>query len=127
MITKILRFKYLNVLKKYSTNKILCFGIIFIFMISSLSAAYPQTQIKAPDIDNNQPPVASNTVEPPITMPLNNRAWLNVNLSYISSSPSSSYNNSRGATYLSIVPSSQTVGYGETFSIIVHLNPGEPI
>jgi hypothetical protein len=127
LITKILRFKYLNVLKKYSTNKILCFGIIFIFMISSLSAAYPQTQIKAPDIDNNQPPVASNTVEPPITMPLNNRAWLNVNLSYISSSPSSSYNNSRGATYLSIVPSSQTVGYGETFSIIVHLNPGEPI
>jgi len=35
--------------------------------------------------------------------------------------------NSRDTTYLSIVPYSQTVDYGETFSIIVHLDPGEPV
>jgi hypothetical protein len=34
---------------------------------------------------------------------------------------------SRGTTYLSIVPATQTVGYDETFSIIVHLDPGEPV
>ena len=37
------------------------------------------------------------------------------------------FNSSRDVTYLSVVPTSQTVGYGETFSIIVHLNPGEPV
>ena len=30
-------------------------------------------------------------------------------------------------TYVSVVPSSQTVKYGDTFSIIVHVDPGEPI
>ncbi|MDH7507707.1 MAG: hypothetical protein QHH15_08005, partial [Candidatus Thermoplasmatota archaeon] len=35
--------------------------------------------------------------------------------------------NSRDTTYLSIVPSNQTVNYGETFSIIVHLDPGVPV
>jgi hypothetical protein len=37
------------------------------------------------------------------------------------------FDSSRGTTYISVVPSSQTVGYGETFSIIVHLDPGEPV
>ena len=35
--------------------------------------------------------------------------------------------NFKDTTYLSIVPSTQTVDYGETFSIIVHLDPGEPV
>ena len=35
--------------------------------------------------------------------------------------------NSRDTTSLSIVPATQTVDYSETFHIIVHLDPGEPI
>jgi len=37
------------------------------------------------------------------------------------------FDSSRGTTYLSIVPANQTVGYGDTFHIIVHVDPGEPI
>jgi hypothetical protein len=37
------------------------------------------------------------------------------------------FDTSRDTTYLSIIPASQNVDYFETFSIIVHLDPGEPI
>ncbi len=35
--------------------------------------------------------------------------------------------NSRDATYLGIVPPTLNADYGQTFSILVHLDPGEPI
>jgi hypothetical protein len=112
LIINVLRFKYFSVLKKYSTNKILAFGIILIFMISTLSAAYPQTPTtngnpgkaivwdvalqfdepgaaydysifgEAPDANDGPPADAYDTVKPPAPMPSYIRAWFNDNLPF---------------------------------------------
>jgi hypothetical protein len=110
LITNVLRFKYLSVLKKYSTNKIPAFGVILLFMISSLSAAYPQTLNsfenrdkaivwdvslsfdepgsaydytifgEAPDANDGPPADAYDTAKPPAPMLPYIRAWFNDNL-----------------------------------------------
>ena len=111
MIKHVLRFKYLSVLKKYSTNKIPAFGVILLFMISSLSTAYPQTLNsfenhdrtivwdvslsfnepgsaydytifgEAPDANDGPPADAYDTVKPPAPMPPYIRAWFDDHLS----------------------------------------------
>ncbi len=112
MITKILQFKYHNALNKHSTNKIPAFAVILLFMISSLSVAYPQSQMvfespgraivwdvslsfnepgsaydttifgEAPDANDGPPADAYDTVKPPAPMPSYIRAWFNDNLPF---------------------------------------------
>ncbi|MCU0851516.1 MAG: hypothetical protein MUC80_09660, partial [Candidatus Thermoplasmatota archaeon] len=116
MIRNILLFKYLIIIKKCFSNKIFSIGIISLFIISSLSAAYPQPQMKTPDINPNQQEIFNNDVDQQKMIPSN----IKYNQSLVN-------NIFRDTTYLSIVPTSQTVGFSETFSIIGHLDPGEPI
>jgi hypothetical protein len=112
LITKILWFKYLNVLKKYSTNKIPTVGVILLFIMSSVSIAYPQPEIvfeeharaitwdvslnfnepdgaydytifgEAPDANDGPPADAYDTVKPPAPMPSYIRAYFNDNIPF---------------------------------------------
>jgi hypothetical protein len=111
LIRKILRFKYFNGLKKFSANKIPAFLIVLLFLISSVSLAYPQSQL----LQQNQEKAF-----------VSDNSQFQNNITNVSRS-FSQINNNRDTTYLSIIPSSQTVNYGETFSIIVHLDPGEAV
>lgn len=112
MIKDNLQFKYLSVFKKCFLNKILVLGLFLIFMISSLSTAYPQTHYivkregkaivwdvllnfhepggasdqsifgEAPDARDGPPADAYDTVKPPLPMAPFIRVWFNDSIPY---------------------------------------------